>query len=470
MTRATIYKPKTAPLPHQLEAIDFLVKNNEAAIFDEQGVGKTKEIIDAAITILKQSQAESVLIICPKMLLYTWQEEIKKHSYLVPMILEGQGKSKEYKYLSFANIYIVNYEGVKAELGIIKLLLESQKFIVVLDESQRIKNPDSQTFKSINIIRGLAKRRYILTGTPVANNPIDLWTQFYFLDGGTSLGGSFKEFKHKFSSKSIDKQKLLALREKIRPKSIRRLKENVLELPEKTFESIIIDLAPKQKEIYHKLRKELLIEVLKTDEKVIIDESKSFFKKLLRLVQIASNPNLIVQDYHETPSKFAKLDELVENIIKNKEKVIIWSSFIDNVKFLKDKYRQYGSLCIYGDVSIADRNRYIRLFQEDPEYKVIVANPAAAREGITLTAANNAIYLDRSFNLVDYLQSQDRIHRISQAKCCKIIKLIAKDTIDEFVEDKLSKKQDVANLIQGDIKDFDSTSYLTKEEIIELLN
>ncbi len=470
MTRQTILKTKTSPLPHQLEAIDFLVRNNEAALFDEQGVGKTKELIDAVITIIKQKLSDSVLIICPKTILYTWQEEIRKHSYLVPIVLEGEGKSKEYKYLSFANIYIVNYEGVKAELGVIKLLLESQKFIVVLDESQRIKNPDSQTFKAINQIRTLASRRYILTGTPVANNPVDLWTQFYFIDGGATLGTSFKEFKSRFTKSKVDKEELIKLREQIRPKSLRRLKGDVLELPEKIFQSEFVELAPVQNNIYNKLRKELLIEVLKTDEKVIIDESKAFFKKLLRLVQIASNPGLVVLDYHEIPAKFIVLDKLLKSIIEKGEKAIIWSSFIDNIKLLKDRYSQYGPLYIYGDIAIADRNRSVRLFQEDPTYKILIANPAAAREGITLTAANNAIYLDRSFNLVDYLQSQDRIHRISQSKSSNIIKLIARNTVDEFVEDKLSKKQDVAKIIQGDINDFDTTSYLTKEEIIELLN
>lgn len=470
MSKKIVYESKTAPLPHQLEAIEFLVKTPAAALFDEQGVGKTKEVIDATIAILKQKKADAALIICPKTLMYTWQNEIKKHSYLVPVAIDGSGKSKGYKFLSFANIYILNYEGVKAELEIIKLLLETQKFIIVLDESQRIKNPDSQTFEAINRIKKLSVRRYILTGTPVANNAQDLWAQFYFLDDGKTLGKDFNTFKKDYKTSGISKDKLIELRSKIQSISIRRLKDNVLELPEKIFQTILVELSPEQNKIYKKLKKELLIEIINTDEQKIIDESKSILKKLLRLVQIASNPGLVVVGYKEIPSKFKELDKLVKEIIDRGEKVIIWSSFVNNVKTLQSRYKEFGAVHISGEVEITRRNKYVQMFQEDPDCKIMVANPAAAREGLTLTAANNAIYLDRSFNLVDYLQSQDRIHRISQKKQCHIIKLIANDTIDLFIEDKLAKKQDIAKIIQGDLDEIDDSKYLTKEELVELLN
>lgn len=468
--KKTLYKAKTSPLPHQLEATNFLVQNSEAALFDEQGVGKTKEVIDAVITILKQKKSEAALIICPKTLMHVWQNEIKKHSYLIPVVIEGVGKTKGYKFLSFANMYIINYEGVKAELDIIKLLLEARKCLIVLDESQRIKDPDSQTFKAINAARELVSRRIILTGTPVANKAIDLWSQFYFLDGGKTLGEDFGAFKKDYKDSNLTKEKLAELQAKIRPKSIRRLKDDVLELPEKIYKTVLVELSPRQNEIYKKLKEELLIEIVNTDEKVIIDEAKAILKKLLRLVQVASNPGLLIPDYQEVPCKFTKLDELLKEIMESNEKVIIWSSFVGNVKTLRNRYRGLGSLNIHGEIPILERNKFIQLFQEDPDYRVMVANPAAAREGITLTAANNAIYIDRSFNLVDYLQSQDRIHRISQDKRCNIIKLVAQNTIDLFIEDKLIKKQDIARVIQGDIDKIDESSYLTKEEIIELLH
>lgn len=470
MTR-DYFKQKTAPLPHQLEAINFLVSKKYAALFDEQGVGKTKEVIDAIIALLKSKEADAALIICPKTLMYTWQMEVKKHSYLIPVVITGGGRSKGYKFLTSANIYILNYEGVKAELDIVELLLESQRFILVLDESQRIKNPKSQTFKAISELAKHPIRKYILSGTPVANKPIDIWTQIYFLDNGKTLGKEFQLFQKRYGDINKGSASLYQeLQKLIAPLSIRRLKENVLELPEKIYEQVMVDMAPRQTEIYEKLKKELLIEILNTPEQKIIDEAKSILKKLLRLVQVSSNPGLVVKDYQETPAKFVVLDKIVKDILKQGEKVIIWSSFVDNVKELRSRYKGHGALNIYGGVDIATRNKYITLFQEQDDYKILVANPAAAREGLTLTAANNAIYVDRSFNLVDYLQSQDRIHRISQTKRCRIIKLLCSNSIDLFVEDKLARKQDIARVIQGDSIQIDNTNYLTKEEIVELLN
>lgn len=464
------FKQKTAPLPHQLEAIDFLVSKKEAALFDEQGVGKTKEVIDAIIAILKAGNADAALIVCPKTLMHTWQGEVRKHSYLIPVTITGSGRSKGYKFLASANIFILNYEGVKAELDTIELLLESHRFILVLDESQRIKNPGSQTFIAIDKLADHGVRRYILSGTPVANKPVDLWSQFYFLDRGRSLGKDYKIFQQKYGNHDKCSVELYQeLHEKIAPLSIRRLKNNVLELPEKSYEQVRIKMASRQLTIYEKLRKELLIEVLKTPKQKIIDEAHSILKKLLRLVQVASNPGLIVRDYKEVPAKFTKLDDLVRIMMEKGEKVIIWSSFVDNVKKLKYRYREYGSLNIYGGVEISKRDNYVDLFQNDPSYRIMVANPSAAREGLTLTAANNAIYVDRSFNLVDYLQSQDRIHRISQKKPCRIIKLLCENSIDLFVEDKLARKQDIAKVIQGDSRVLDGATYLTKEEVVNLL-
>jgi SNF2 family DNA or RNA helicase len=125
---------------------------------------------------------------------------------------------------------------------------------------------------------------------------------------------------------------------------------------------------------------------------------------------------------------------------------------------------------LYGDLPIDKRNLNIRAFKIDPECKILVANPAAAREGLTLTSANNAIYLDRNFNLVDYLQSQDRIHRISQTKKCKIIKLIGKGTIDEYVDEILRRKKIIANFVQGESDTLSLGNTYSKEDLISFIS
>jgi SNF2 family DNA or RNA helicase len=346
---------------------------------------------------------------------------------------------------------------------------------VVLDESHKIKNPDSKTAKAIFAIKDYAKKRLILTGTPVANRPVDLWAQFYFLDNGRLLGDNFAEFQKKYSVDfkeqrlAEEKNKFDDLRNLISSNSIRRLKKDVLELPEKVFIEKKVSLTIQQRNMYDKLRDELYLEITNIDGTKKIDESSLIVKKILRLVQIASNPFLIDKSYNETPAKFKLMDNLVEEIVAKDEKVIIWSSFVENIRLLYRRYKLHGALMISGEIPIEKRNEIVKQFRDNEDFKVLVANPAAAREGLTLTSANNAVYLDRNFNLVDYLQSQDRIHRISQTKKCFIYKLIGEKTIDEYVEEIIFKKQNLAEYIQGDKKDIEIQHFLTKEELLTIL-
>src|SRR5581483_3420113 len=129
------------------------------------------------------------------------------------------------------------------------------------------------------------------------------------------------------------------------------------------------------------------------------------------------------------------LDELVPEFAdETAGKAIIWTSFVPNIRQLVDRYLVHRPVCLYGEMESESRDRAVRAFKSDPAVRLMIANPAAAREGLTLTEARTAIYVDRTFNLVDFLQSQDRIHRLSQQHSCRIVLLIAQDTVDEFVD------------------------------------
>jgi SNF2 family DNA or RNA helicase len=450
------YDAKTSPLPHQLEAINYIHNNSIVALFDEQGLGKTKIVIDALALDMREEKIQGVLVISPMSLLFNWEHEVQKHSFLLPIVLKGSNREKRYRYLTGANFYIINYESVISELQRVKRFCKSRKVAVVLDESTRIKDPDSKTAQSIFQLSEYSAKRIIISGTPIANKPYDIWSQFYFLDRGGLLSDNFKKFKSKFNIKNIDYEKnLTELYECINKNSIRRLKGDVLHLPEKEYANIFVELSGKQFELYDKLCNELRIEITNVQGEIVFDESEAILKKLLRLAQIASNPFLIDKSYDETPVKFIALDELVNSIIAQKEKVVIWTCFVDNIQLLKKRYKQYLPLVIYGEIPIKERAEYVKKFQNAEDNKIMILNPSAAREGITLTSANNAIYLDRNFNMVDYLQSQDRIHRISQEKICKIYKLIGKKTIDEYIEKYIEVKKDIAEFVQGDVKDID---------------
>lgn len=471
------YSPRLKPLPHQLEATKFLIERDNAALFDEQGLGKTKIMIDALAHNFSLGNIEAAIVICKKSLLATWQEEIAKHSQLKSIILRGTPKQKGLSYMWFAHFYLINYELVLTEVDRLRRFLVTRPMALVLDESQRIKNPEGKATQAILSISPFAKRRYIITGTPIANSPRDLWTQAFFLDGGIALGQTLYDFCERFNIEQksnvqtfLDESSLNELRSTLSKFSMRRLKDDVLELPAKTYKTIQVTLEPAQREMYDKLRSQLYLEIVNLDGQQVIDDAENILKRLLRLVQIASNPKLIDKSYTGTPAKFIELDSLIAGMLALQEKVIVWTGFVQNVRLLRRRYEQHGAAMIYGGVPIQDRQEIVERFQNSCELKILIANPGAAREGITLTAANHAIYLDRNFNLVDYLQSQDRIHRIGQEKLSYIYSLVGEDTIDTYIEDVVYRKQLIAQYIYSDTQQLNlPPTTFTKQDILRLL-
>lgn len=445
------YTPKTAPLPHQVEAIRYISERANAALFDEQGLGKTKIVLDALLIAMARKEIDAALIVAPLTLVFVWEQEVRKHTHLYPLVLRGSRKEKKYRFLTGANFYIANYEEIVSELDRIKRFCKSRKTAIILDEAARIKNPTTITAKSLFELSGLAEKRIIVTGTPVANKPRDIWGQFYFLDQGQLLGRDYNEFCSSMNEESPDfEEELSKLQEKVSQNSIRRLKNEVLELPNKSYLSEYVRLAGKQLELYMKVRDELRVEVETVSGEMVVDENQELLKRLLRLIQLASNPALVDKGFKEEPVKFPAVKRLVEGFASAGEKVVVWSAFVDTILGLRNYLSEFSPLLIYGAVPIQDRPAIVQRFQSDEHHKVLIANPSAAKEGLTLTRANNAIYVDRTFSLNDYLQSQDRIHRISQERPCKIIKVIAEETLDEYVDQVIDYKQDVARFIQGD--------------------
>ncbi len=471
------YSPRLKPLPHQVEAITFLSQRDWAALFDEQGLGKTKIIIDTMLRGFAQGVIESAVVICKKSLLATWQEEIVKHSQLRSVVLRGSQEQKGLHYMWFAHFYLINYDLVSSEVERLKRFLLTRPVAIILDESQRIKNPESKAARAIHSIAALAKKRFIITGTPIANSPGDLWAQVFFLDGGLTLGHSPEEFYKRFEIKErphkepvIDETGLEKLREALSGFSMRRLKENVLQLPEKTYKTIEVELEPHQREMYDSLRQQLFLEIQNQDGQTVIDDAENILKRMLRLVEIASNPALLDTAYCPVPAKFHALDELIQDVVTRGEKAIIWTCFVKNIRLLRRRYDRFGAAMLFGDIPIEDRSRIVNSFQHQHDLRVLIANPAAAKEGLTLTAANHAIYLDRNFNLLDYLQSQDRIHRISQERPAFIYNLVGEQTIDAYIDDVVYRKQVVAQYVYGDTTDLQMPPVVfTKEDILRLL-
>ena len=448
-------------LPFQAEAVLAIRDLEFAALFHEQGLGKTKMALDLALYWLASGAVDSVMVVTKKALVENWEREVKFHTTLRPVVLGQDRNSNYFAFNRPARLYLTHYEVMHSEKGRMRLFAQTRRLAVILDESQRIKNPKSRAATALHALGPLLTLRVIMTGTPVANRPYDLWSQIFFLDAGESLGTSFATFKSSTDlnkrlgtdAKSTEKfeTELSGIYKKIRDFAVRETKTSVeLRLPGKVILNTSAVMEPEQSSLYEKYRDDLAAEILKNGLETT-DDAEEILKRLLRLVQVASNPALVDQSYDKTPGKLSVLDEILWKKNESSPKTIVWTGFIENVNTIVSRYPTLHPARVHGGIPIADRNRDIDRFINDRLCRLLVATPGAAKEGLTLTIANHAIFFDRTFSLDDYLQAQDRIHRISQTEECVVENIVATGTIDQWVGELLSAKELAASLAQGDI-------------------
>lgn len=477
------YDPLNSAFPYQAEAVDTIKDMDYCAIFHEQGLGKTKIAIDLLLYWLKCRDIDTVMIVTKKQLVKNWLDEFSVHTHIKPKTLSNNKADNFYVLNSPAKVIITNFETLSTDKDRIKLFLKCRNVGIIIDESTKLKNPESRLTQDFFELSPLFKLKTIMTGTPVANRPYDVWAQVYFLDEGESLGKDFKEFKRNTDlrndfndndEKRRDFEKAVSgIYDKISKFSIRETKASCgIQLPEKEYQTVISEFMPIQKEMYRKIIEELEVEIIRDGELEYDDDSVAL-KRLLRLLQVTSNPKLINETYEEVSSKEKELISLLDMIVANGEKCIVWSNYIENIEYFHQKFSEYNPVKIHGSLSINERNMAVDLFKNNDTCKVLFATPQAAKEGLTLTVANNVIFYDRGFNLDDYLQAQDRIHRISQKKKCHIYNLIVKGSVDEWVDRLLQAKQYAAFLAQGDISEeeyIESADYSYGDIIKFILN
>jgi SNF2 family DNA or RNA helicase len=446
---------------YQLQAVEAVKELTYAALFHEQGLGKTKIGLDLALEWIRKDVVDCVLVVTKRSLVQNWQDEIASHTHLRARVIGQEKKDNFFALNSAARLYVTHYEATKTEERRLALFLRTRRVAVILDEAQKIKNPDSEISQVLHRLGPGFVRRVIMTGTPVANRPFDIWSQIFFLDSGDSLGRDFEAFRASLdltndlwsdSKKQIQFEAELGLIfDKIRSFTVRETKATAgLYLPDKTISNVTVELEATQEILYKKFQSELGAQVVR-DGLVVQDGAEDILKRLLRLVQVASNPLLVDDSYMAIPGKVPVLKRIVEDALAAGSKIIIWTTFIQNAEWLCQMFRESGSVVVHGALGIDTRNSALESFKHDPSTRILVATPGAAKEGLTLTVANHAVFYDRSFSLDDYLQAQDRIHRISQTQPCYIWNLIASNSVDEWVDSLLNAKRLAAQLAQADI-------------------
>ena len=341
--------------------------------------------------------------------------------------------------------------------------------MIICDEIHKIKNHKSGIGKSIMKIK--APYRYGLTGTPIINRPEEAYNILKWLGVENRSYWSFCKEYCKLGGYTgweiigYPEGALEKLQNNLQNVMIRRLKEDVLDLPEKIYRTLWVEMKPEQQRVYDKIESEIRTELLGTDgEKSVVNPS-IVLTKLLRLKQACGSLELL--GGKPISAKLDAVKELVEEIIEAGNKAIIFTQFKGMYHALFRELAEYGVVGISGDIKAEDRQEAVKKFQTDPNTKIFVGMAQACREGLTLTSANNVIFMDLEWAPAYVAQATDRAHRIGQNKNVIVTKIMAKNSIDEAILDLLEAKQVVFDgLVEGKKEAMDT---LNKVNIKQLL-
>jgi len=476
--------------PHQRVAIQWLQEVPYAFLGDDMGLGKTLSVLSYYASLRTKLQFELLLVVCPNSLARNWAREVRMwFPELEASVLAGDKAEKTWALrmvtqgVAKPDILIVNYEGVRLEYVTPELekLVSSKTTLLCLDESQRVKNPTAKTFKALSQIAPGCDRRVLLSGTPTPKDVSDLWAQMRILDGGERFGRSYykwlsrvAELGTEYSQYAVKKFHDAEVSEsihRVREIMLRRRKEKVVNLPPKTFSIREIELSGSQLERYNEIREGLMLRMRSLSGEQFVREITNILEEYLRAVQVSSNPRLIDPGWKGDPAKFLELDEIVQELVHEQgQKVVVWTNYLGNVSELCERYKAYGTAPFSGEVSAAEREKTVRAFQESAEPRILVAVPAAGGVGITLTAAQTAVYIDKTWNAEHWMQSVDRIHRIGQKGTVNVISLLG-CKVDQIIHWNLRRKEQGQARVLGDY-DTASTAEsfgITREELLEAL-
>ncbi len=423
---------------------------------DEMGLGKTLEVI-SFISLLKEEKP--VLIVCPKSLLFNWKSEFNKFfASLGVTLIYGDKKNRVNLINHIDNnrkhVYITGYESLRLDE---KSYKDKTFGVLILDEGQAIKNSESQRSISLSHIHSVT--RFILTGTPIENSVLDLWSLFNFL-----MPNYFPEI-HEFKTRYENDDNYAALiKKKVAPFILRRIKKDVLsELPPKYDVLLTCDMSSEQRKVYDAYR-------LKAKNSLLEKNNRGeIFSILMRLRQICITPSLFVENYSGDSGKLAILLETIHQRIESGHKILIFSQFVKALEQIETLLQEdnISYSMITGDTKAEDRLVLCQAFNKDRKNKVMLLSLKAGGNGLNLTGADVIIHLDPWWNVAAENQATDRAHRIGQERNVEVIKLICENSIEERVLDLQEKKKE---LISDLINENDSSiTSLSLDDISYLL-
>ena len=464
--KANLYKHQIRGANMALRAFGALDAKTPGGGFGElfeMGCGKTLTTIAVAGALYNLGKIDRVLVVAPTSVCSVWPNDLNQFAAFPweARVLLGD-KKKRLKALNelenwpfkALRIAVINYESTHRE-GIFEALAAYKPDLIVCDESQRIKNPSAAQSKALHKLGDAAPFRMILSGTPVQNNAVDLYSQYRFLDPAV-YGANFYAFKNRYcimggygQHQIVGYRNMDELVEKEHSVAYRVTKEECLDLPQQTFINRYVQFTDAEQAIYEQLRKSSFLE-LETGENVT---ATTILTMYLRLMQLTGG--FLTADESTRPKQVntAKLDALADivddYVVDAGKKLVIFARFRAEIAAIENLLRlrkiQYGS--IYGDVPMEERGKIVEDFQTNPDTKVFVAQIQTAGLGITLHAASTAVFYSYDYNYANYAQALARIHRIGQRFPVTYIHLVVDGSIDGKILAALENKEDMAKTV-----------------------
>jgi SWI/SNF-related matrix-associated actin-dependent regulator 1 of chromatin subfamily A len=440
------------PMEHQKASIQKLVENKKFILADDMGLGKTTSTIIASL----ETKSKKILIICPATLKINWKREIENYTDRSVFIAESKNFSTEHDFVIINYDILKNFHDIKNKEE--SQIIKSNFDLVIVDEAHYIKNAQAQRTKLINDIVKNIERLWLLTGTPMTSRPIDYFNLLSLVDSPVAKNWMAYVIRYcagyqfKVGAKKVwnvmGSSNLEELRDRTSGTILRRLKEDVLDLPDKIISPVYLRLKSKE---YENLMGEYYEWYRSNPE-----ESKSLtvqFTKLTKVRQVIAN------------EKISQTIELAENIIEQGKKVIIFCNFTESLNQIFSHFGK-SAVKIDGSMSKIERQNSVDKFQEDEKIKIFVGNIKAAGVGITLTAAEAVIMNDLSFLPSDHSQAEDRAYRIGQKNNVLVYYPLFENTIEGLIYDILIAKKQVIATVLGD--NLNETDFV--EEIMNRIN
>lgn len=452
--------------PYQKAGYNWLKFLNQfnfgGCLADDMGLGKTVQTLAMLQDEKEKSTLNASLLIMPTSLIYNWENEARKFTPGLRILnYRGTNRTKDPAQFNNYDLVLTSYGIARLDVEILK---EYYFNYVILDESQAIKNPASIIAKAVKKLK--SKNRLVLTGTPLENSTLDIWSQMTFLNPG--LLGSQSYFKNEFLTpieKKKDEHKTHKLNTIIKPFILRRHKSQVAtELPEKVINVQYCAMSTMQEEEYEKVKTYYRNRILEEIEKYGVRKSHFLvLQGLNQLRQLANHPKMVMEDYKGDSGKMEDVTIMIANAISEGHKILIFSQFVKHLQIIKEYLNSSMISYAYLDGSTKDRQSEVEKFQNDEDIKIFLISLKAGGLGLNLTRADYVFLLDPWWNPAVEAQAMDRAHRIGQERKVFTYKFISKNTVEEKIlilqDRKIQLAQNLINVEESFVKD------LSREDI-----